>query len=230
MKIQIITSCTAKKAVGKSTKLPDFDELQLIRSGKAASPSHLRPLPAVEMYTGRQHLFVKRALAAASGDDSSLELFLYIVSAGYGLVSGSERIIPYESTFSNKNKAEIAKMAARLNLAQQMNKLLQKQSDLNLFLLGSKYLQACQFSSQTEVAAPSFFLTAPSASTLLPRAGIHIPLGRKEAARYKKTLIALKGYLAGIYLHGLQRNPSNHEYTTAGFFKTIQRELALTDL
>jgi hypothetical protein len=96
--------------------------------------------------------------------------------------------------------------------------------------LGSKYLQACQLSSQTEVSAPSFFLTAASASAHIPGGGIHIPLGRKEAARYKKTLIALKGYLAGIYLHGLQRDPSNHEFTVAGFFKTIQRELALTDL
>jgi len=66
---------------------------KLVQQAKAASA------PAVDVYCGG-HWSVVRALYSSRLNNNIQPIRIWIISAGYGLISAADRIIPYSATFS----------------------------------------------------------------------------------------------------------------------------------
>lgn len=96
MRIHILTSCTGEKIANPKNQLTQSDfanpNVFSYREGELADYIE----EAQCMYTGQQHVRLMRYIEDLQGQ---LEVELSIVSAGYGLISGSQRIAPYECTF-----------------------------------------------------------------------------------------------------------------------------------
>jgi cytoplasmic iron level regulating protein YaaA (DUF328/UPF0246 family) len=100
MQIRVITSCTGEKSVSS----PDQLALEDFRQGDAHVRAREAVLgdirsPAEDLYTGLQHQRLMRGIRAAR-EETSIEVDLRILSAGYGLVSADQKLAPYEATFT----------------------------------------------------------------------------------------------------------------------------------
>ena len=135
-KIVILTSCTGAKQYAPDNQLVQHDfrldpEAFQIREAELSGSM----MPAELMYTGQQHKRLMRgvnALRAANQFDVDLQ----IVSAGYGLITGSKLIAPYECTFQTMNTHEIAEWSDLLNIPAATHDLFQHPADLIIVALG----------------------------------------------------------------------------------------------
>src|SRR5690348_7730055 len=102
MKIQVITSCTGEKRHSAPNQLVQEDFRGLHDSGlfnaRLQSLSECF-LPAEDMYTGEQHARLMSGVQTIRKSLSDDAVDVWILSAGYGLISGHVRIVPYECTF-----------------------------------------------------------------------------------------------------------------------------------
>src|SRR5262245_51048224 len=112
-RIHVLTSCTGTK----------------VRTGRA--------LPAEDLYSGQHHVRLMRGVTEARGE--GLKIDLSIVSAGHGIVPGSERLLPYEQTFQGRSSADRRKMARTLAIPRNVRRVLSEPADLHLVLLGEDY-------------------------------------------------------------------------------------------
>lgn len=145
-RVCVITSCTASKSVHSARRLTLADLRaagpQLKRREKA-----LRRFsqPAEKMYSGAQHLRLMRGItafrAAYSADRAGLDL--YILSAGYGLIPGSQRIVPYEATFTEMSRNGRQCWGEQLGVPGVLRQVVRPSYDLGMVLLGASYLDAC---------------------------------------------------------------------------------------
>ena len=86
---------------------------------------------------------------------------LNIISAGYGLLSEEDVIVPYNVTFSGLKKGELLERSNSLKLHEQVTSLI-SEYDLVFFLLGKEYVQALQLCFQIPDTVTQIFLAAPS--------------------------------------------------------------------
>ena len=133
MKILVITSCTGKKA--------SKPENQLTLSDFQQGPEHLKRreqelseyfLPAEKLYTGGQHIRLMHGVEALRRTD--IEVELWIVSAGYGLIPGERELPPYETTFTGMGK-KLGAHAEFLNISTDFRQCVQKPYDMGPALL-----------------------------------------------------------------------------------------------
>ena len=118
--IVVITSCTGLKAIGSGDQ----------------------SLPAEEFYVGAQHRRLMRGVDSLRSSNSELEVDVWIVSAGHGLVRGRDRLSFYDTSFSGLPRREIEGRGAALGIPDELGALLARPSILNLLLLGDDYLGA----------------------------------------------------------------------------------------
>src|SRR4051812_49763525 len=109
-RIHVLTSCTGTKV------------------------SSRRAVPAEELYGGQHHVRLMRGVGVAR--DQGLEVDLSIVSAGHGIVSGSERLMPYEQTFQGRSGGDRRELARTLAIPRGVRRVLSRPADLHLVLLG----------------------------------------------------------------------------------------------
>ena len=111
-RILIITSCTGHKSVSH--------EQQLTQEDFRLGPEHVRQrevglaevlTPAEELYTGQQHVRLMRGVQALRTSGKETDIDLWILSAGYGLVPGDRRLVPYDCTFDGMRKRELREWA-----------------------------------------------------------------------------------------------------------------------
>lgn len=211
MRILVLTSCTGQKAVDH--------ELRLTLADFAQGPAHvaqreaqLRDLltPAQTLYTGQQHVRLMRGIDALARLDAGIAVDIHIVSAGYGLVDGSQRLAPYEATFIGMHRAEIRELAARLQLPRRVAELLSSPYDLILVLLGDDYLSACEVTSHTPFGGPTIlFCGTVAAKRFTPVPNLRVvTLSNADAKRFSCGLVGLKGELAGSLLQDLAEDSS----------------------
>lgn len=211
VRILVVTSCTGQKAVDHEHRLTLAD-FALGPDHVAQREAELRSLltPARELYTGQQHVRLMRGVGASARSGSDISVDLYIASAGYGLVEGSRQLAPYEATFQGMKRADLRKLAQRLDLPQQVHTRISQPFDLIVILLGDDYLDACQITADTAFGGPALILCGREAATKLPSSDTVriVTLANADAKRFSCGLVGLKGELASILLQDLADDPS----------------------
>jgi hypothetical protein len=222
MRVLIVTSCTGQKSVDHERRLTldDFAQGPVHVARREQELSDLLT-PAQDLYTGQQHVRLMRGLreAAARPEAGSDELAvdLWIVSAGYGLVPGDRRLAPYEATFQGMRRADIRKLAGRLEFPRRARELVSKPYDLILILLGDDYLDACQIDADTPFGGATLVFCGCHAAKLIEGSerARAVVLTTSEAKRFSCGLVGLKGELAGTLLVQLAEAPMSLEHLLA---------------
>ena len=198
----IITSCTGEKVAKPELPLTlrDFQDAKLLAERSSSFPAYMK-LPAWRMYSGQQHKQLMagvRVLRAAG-----VEVLLSIVSAGYGLLSEHELILPYEVTFAEMSKGSARAWSQQLRIAEAVRQVVLQHS-LVVFLLGERYLDSIKPPLLPAEHQRFIFLTRPSSvATLSSERVTAVPAGKAEASRWGAGLIALKGRMFRLFSTGL---------------------------
>ncbi len=197
IKTLIVTSCTGEKLFhpGHQLTQSDFvDDSTLIKREKELAEYKT---PAGKLYTGMQHQRLMEGVSTLRDRFGKDIVDLYIVSAGYGLISESKEIVPYEVTFNSMTGSEIARWSAQIGIHKDLNALIQ---DYNLvfFLLGDKYLKAVNLplESANDCQKLVFFASGTS-KKMIPNEAPYcfIEVGQEDAKSFSYGLVGLKGYL-----------------------------------
>ena len=209
LKLLILSSCTGEKKVEHPAALT-IDDFR-------AGPDHVRQretelsellTPAEDLYTGQQHLRLMRGINKAR-QVPGFEVDLKIVSAGYGLVDGSQPLAPYETTFSGMKKKALREWAQHLRVPADVRAALAQPYDLGLVLLGNDYLAACELNEEMSFGGPVVFFCSKAAAPKLPLGNdVHsVVLQNADARRFSCGLVGLKGEVAARLLEGLVDQP-----------------------
>ncbi len=99
--------------------------------------------PAEDLYSGQQHVRLMRGIHGyQSANGNKADVDLWILSAGYGLVPGDQKLAPYEYTFQGMKKAELREWADELSVPGEIRRVLAQPYDLVIVLFGDSYLEA----------------------------------------------------------------------------------------
>jgi len=207
MKIIILTSCTGKKLYSPETQLNQDDFRQLNTPAFKAREAQLESFRtrSEALYTGQQHLRLMQGVQLAREKLGASVLDLRILSAGYGLISGDQLIVPYECTFQNMKPKEIEAWTDHLHIPSSARAMFAQPSDLMIVLLGASYLRALKLNNMVTLAAPTLFFTSSHSQKLVRGQGTVrvVPLVTKDTKRFHAGLVALKGELAQRLLKGV---------------------------
>lgn len=205
MRFVVITSCTGEKAVESPQRLTltDFRKgCAHVRSREAGLAELMRP--AEELYTGQQHLRLMRGVTTLRNRRSapSAKIDLFILSAGYGLVAGSNKLAPYEATFQGMRKGELQRWASELRVPQAFRDALADPYDLAIILLGDDYIDACALDASVKLGGPTVLFCGKNMLKRLPKfENLHaVAVTNAEAKRFSCGLVALKGELGARIL------------------------------
>jgi hypothetical protein len=172
-------------------------------------------VPAERLYAGQQHRRLMQGVdafrASPTGHEGRYVLDLWIVSAGHGLVRGSERLASYDATFAGMTRRNARAHAGRLRIAQSLRRLLSAPFSLALLLLGDDYVCAADLDNSLELGGPTLaFCGRRTAVRLRAISGLRtVLLGTAETRRFRCGLVGLKGEMAGRLLTRLAESP-NH--------------------
>lgn len=201
MKVRILTSCTGEKLFSPDNQL-NQDDFRLLHDRKAfkAREDSLAEFrtAAEDLYTGQQHLRLMQGIKQLQEKAGPINVELWILSAGYGLIPGDRQIVPYECTFQGMKTGELRQWAEHLRVAESAQQFFAEPADLNLILLGDSYLKALCLTDSFPISAPTLFLTSDGALKQIKGKGqiVTVPLSNREAKRFSCGLVALKGELA----------------------------------
>jgi hypothetical protein len=202
-KLLVVTSCTGSKLYRPDDALTQEDFMDLQRLEEKEKKLHPYRLPAGKMHTGTQHLRLNEGVLALRGKYGADIVDVYIVSAGYGLISENHSVLPYEITFNKMKKGEIMQWAQSQKIHKKMEELL-PYYDLVFFLLGEKYLQALQLPfAQVNGKQRLVFICSNSSQRLIPEEPPYytVPLGINDAREFRYGLVGLKGQLFKLFAH-----------------------------
>ena len=197
MKMLVVTSCTGEKLYHPDNQLTqaDFADAATLATREAELTEF--KTTAGKIYTGMQHQRLMEGietLRSAYGKDI---VDLYIVSAGYGLISEDREVVPYEVTFNTLNGNAIKEWSQHLGIHHDLGELVQKY-DLVLFLLGDKYLKAVglPFDEAKGDQKLVFFASGTSKKMIPTHAPYYfVEVGQEDAKSISYGLVGLKGYL-----------------------------------
>lgn len=215
MRVLVITACTGQKAVTDERALT-LDDFRLGKDHVVKREQELEALltPAEKLYTGQQHVRLMRGVEAwrkhhpTNGGTAPLEL--YVLSAGYGVVSGTQPLAPYEVTFQGMKAKELRQWADTLEVPTDIRRVLAKPYDLGLVLLGDSYLKACALDESIELGGPTILFCGEGVRAKLPRLTNlrAVVLSNQDAKRFSCGLVALKGEIATQLLEVVTSEPS----------------------
>lgn len=154
MRILVITSCTGEKQHSPAEQLTQADfqilgDLQAFAAQEEKLATYRTQAEAI--YTGQQHVRLMRGVGEARQVLGAETLDLWVLSAGYGLIPGSQEIVPYECTFNGMKSGELRAWADHLGIPAAMRNLLAEPYDLALLLLGDGYMKACDLDETVQL-------------------------------------------------------------------------------
>ena len=193
MRIAVISSCTAEKTVECPNPLRQEDFADPARRRRREQELQSLACAAADLYAGDQHRYVMTALGLLRKRFGADAARLWIVSAGYGLVTERQQLIPYEVTFNTMSVREMRSWAQHLGLSQAVRDAVST-VPLVFFLLGDRYLSAIAPLPSPTPSQRFVYFTKPSRKADLVRSGVTaISAGGAEAARFGAGYVALKG-------------------------------------
>ena len=175
----VIGSCTGRKALRDCPNLlteSDFDDPLLFQERDPGLSAWA--LPARELYTGWQHRYLMKGVAAIRHRFGASSCSVKIISAGYGLVDEEQPLAPYEATFQGKHPKWIQEKAQRLGIPSAVREAVVGY-DVVLFLLGKEYLLSTYPPLAPELHQRFVFFTSNIELPFDPKSLI-VPAGRKE--------------------------------------------------
>lgn len=212
MHIVIIGSCTKKKryTLKEMASCADLDDVMAGRK----KTSHLQAysLPAIEMYTGKQHLYTKEAFHNLENVIGKAQTKFYILSSGYGLIPHDMEITPYECSLTDLSVDQIKSRASFLKTSGVFKKVTAN-ADLVFILLGVRYLYLLGLPFHLPQKPTYLFLCSDKGTKLLPHQPniFYIKLGLGEARKFRVPLISLKGLLLRKFSRRVVQIPSTLE-------------------
>ena len=196
MSILVITSCTGRKKYKPPHQLnyEDFASPERLQQRTAELKDF--KVPATEMYTGQQHHYLRAGLEEVRKVYRSTVIDLHIISAGYGLLTEDDVIVPYNVTFSGLNKSDLLAHSNSLQLHKHVETLIAGY-DLVFFLLGREYVQALQLPFEVPDTVTQIFLLGMGYRKLIPDSpNVHfVPTGSDLARELGVMGVALKGFV-----------------------------------
>ena len=232
LKISVLTQCSRTK------KLPKHPPVRVVRDAdflaaftseqgkeKLAELVHtLAPhtWPAEDVYTGQQHRRLMRAVQLAR-EVSGIKVDVHVASAGWGLIPGTQPVVPYDMTLSDLRRSQRARWAEWLGLPAAFTAWLAQPHELKMMLLGDTYLDAVGLSDKTGFPRPTIMFCSPSRSVRVSGVPNLYPvsLGNPEAGAYHCGVMALKGEVAGRFVAELA---SNLDFRARALFALHQAE------
>src|SRR5262245_22715677 len=133
MRILVITSCTGEKAV-TSDKALTKDDFAHGTKHLQQRERELKELMrrAEELYTGQQHIRLMRGIQTireAGTHGTPVQLDLWVLSAGYGLVPSDRALAPYECTFQGMKSKQRRAWADNLKVPETFRDLVAQKYD-----------------------------------------------------------------------------------------------------
>lgn len=207
LKILVVTSCTGEKKYKPGNQLlqQDFQDPQLLKSRENELGDY--KLKARDMYTGMQHLRLYEGVSMLRDKFGKNVVDVAIISAGYGLISEDEIIVPYEVTFNNMNNQEIVNWSRQLNIHNDLEQLVSNY-DLIFYLLGDKYLRALELPINIEKEKQCHvFLASKTSDRLIQRGDLccRIQVGQDDAKSFSYGLVGLKGYIFKCFAQEVEK-------------------------
>lgn len=228
MRILVITSCTGEKRYSPPGQLTreDFKDRntpQFKTKEKGLLDYHLQ---AEDLYTGQQHLRLMRGVQLIRERMGFDCLNLHILSAGYGLIPGNQKIAPYECTFQGMKANELRSWADMLRVPQDIREVLAQPYDLGFILLGDAYLKACNLDEAAHLGGPTILFCGGTIAAKLPdlKALQKVVLTNNEAKRFSCGLVGLKGELGRRALLAILRGSMslNKHYELLDYLETVE--------
>ena len=179
--VVVVTPCSARKFY-QPADAPGFRDLTNAGPRRAALArlSHLA-LPAREMYTGQHHRAVLRAVDRLRHTWPLMRVDLVIISAGYGVLSERDMIIPYDATFAGLGSGVARERAQQLGIRSGLETVL-AQHEVGVILLSEAYLSIID--PPLRRAQSEMYFASPVVSVAGP-AVVHVSAGRDEARRLR---------------------------------------------
>lgn len=223
IRVLVVTSCTGEKFFKSANQLTieDFKNPQKLEERKR-SLSELQ-CPACDMYTGLQHVRVMEAIQILRNIFSEAAVGLKIVSAGYGLLSENDVIVPYSVTFNSMKSNDVIAWGSQLGIHKALEDAIVGY-DLIFVLLGDKYLRALNLPVKTNSTQTIIFFGANKSLNYIHSGDAKtftLTLSNQDASRFGCALVGLKGQVLKLVaneikkdinlLHTLYKNPEQLE-------------------
>lgn len=193
-RILVVTSCTGEKNCKPENQLlfEDFQDENILKQ-RECELAEFR-MKAKDMYTGSQHLALMDGINDYRKQGGKIDL--NIISAGYGLLSEEEEIVPYEVTFNTMNSQTIKNWSKRQRISETLQERI-RDYDLVFFLLGDKYLQSVEWPLGITDQQRFFFFAGNSSRTrvMVEENYYLLSIGEDEAKAFRYGLIGIKGFL-----------------------------------
>jgi hypothetical protein len=141
LRVLVVGSCGKKKRT-MSEKAPRCDDL-ILRSDllKWQRKFSSLTIQAREMYIGHQNRELVNGVDLLRRIDNT-EVYLKIISAGFGLLDERKKIPPYDCSFSGMKKSQIIERANNLEISKDFAKLCMNKFDLIYLALGNDYFHS----------------------------------------------------------------------------------------
>ncbi|MDJ0797061.1 MAG: hypothetical protein QNJ51_09535 [Calothrix sp. MO_167.B12] len=196
-RILVVTSCTGEKLFKPKNqlKIEDFKDREILKEKSQLLSQYSRP--AGEMYKGLQHLRVMEGVNILRSCLGKESVDVKIVSAGYGIISEEEVIVPYSVTFNDMKSDEISSWADFLKIHENFQQVM-IEYDLIFVLLGDKYLRALKLPVKTQANKTLIFLAAKNSRKYIKLDNCKSfiwTLDNADASRFSCALVGLKGQL-----------------------------------
>jgi hypothetical protein len=155
-------------------------------------------VPARELYLGRQHREMVRAVDSLRTDRSDLRIGLFIVSAGYGVLPENDLIVPYEASIGT-TRAQWAARGELLGVPGRIAEVVRVSKE-TVFGLSAAYLVAGglpspNFSTATYLAGQDVAAKYPTASFVLA--------GRAQAKSFGRAERDIRGLILSLLLRSI---------------------------
>lgn len=202
MEILVIDQCSGDKAYPEhvepfSEVQVDAQSLETLRNRERVPSRKAR-----DLYTGRQQEFISRGVERLRTAGDSVDR--YFISAGFGVVGETERLPPYEVTFTGKTVTEVQERGKELGIGEDLHELVQGEYDIIFLPLGSDYYRSFDL--------PALLTTVPNDSWTVcfnceDYAAEHenvasIPARTQQAKKQGTIVVAVKGrYLQNFAEH-----------------------------
>ncbi|MFW9981128.1 MAG: hypothetical protein ACFFE3_04315 [Candidatus Thorarchaeota archaeon] len=154
MRILVISSCSKRKLHSSPKQPKCHNSLSYRKIAKWRQRFSDLCVPARDMYIGPQNTEIVKAVDLLR-TIPEIEIQLFIVSAGFGVLDEYDLVPPYDCSFTRMKMAEIRKRAEDLELRSSFLRLIDNNIDLVYFALGKQYHSALEKNILKDIQTPS---------------------------------------------------------------------------
>ncbi|MCO8266298.1 queuine tRNA-ribosyltransferase tRNA-guanine transglycosylase [Haloferax sp. AB510] len=222
LNILVVDQCSGSKEFPDGAPVFDAEETLEYSREELLERDNVPEIAARDLYTGRQQKYVREAVRTLRDDGHDVSR--YFISAGFGLVSETELLPPYEVTFSSMNVGEIRHRSSELNIRPDLEAVL-KQGDYDVvfFTLGSDYYTSIDIDSLVRDVPADQIGVVFNRDLVNDQYDNIVSVGaRTEDAKNHGTIVV---GLKGVYLKNFARRVGTVDSLDPDLVETLCREV-----